>query len=543
VNAGARKLLTAAAQPEEKLPDPVTAPPEAKPPPPKAASKPISAVDAAVTEAYASGRRDKFARAAEALEDSLRRAPGNLVRRKSLAFIYLEKLHSPKQAVPHLEKVVAAAPDDGSWLQMLARAQAASGDKSAAAVTYRRAAEASPRDVWTRYHLGCTLRDLNRKAEAEAAFRQALKLDPKNKYVRRELARAVQASGRTREAAEIARELVREDERDAESHAMLGDIYRSGNDFAAAGTEYQAALASDPAHPIATAGIQELRKQQRTQAKLAFYTFEDTDDLRQTGVFSHVSFFLNSRLQGSVFLNERWFKRPPDETAERFEAGLGLDYRFNGVVQVSAGVSQFKTENLDRETGANIAVYVAPASWVDAWASYRYAEAVNDSYITASEAFTQDILSAGLNLRPFKNVVASVTASTAEYSDGNTRRSALASIGWYVPVVTSPVLRLEYEWLDFDERTPDYSSPENYGRLRPVFELTPKITDWLALEVHGELDYVFDESEWGYGVTVGPRMYAGDWLNVGFMYMKYEIPGGQTTWSGEGFKVDLTYRF
>lgn len=80
--------------------------------------------------------------------------------------------------------------------------------------------------------------------------------------------------------------------------------------------------------------------------------------------------------------------------------------------------------------------------------SYRHAHPVNDSYISASRAFTQNVFAGGINLRPARTVAFSFSASSADYSDGNTRRSALASVAWYLKLPASPVLKLEYEWLD-----------------------------------------------------------------------------------------------
>ncbi len=86
--------------------------------------------------------------------------------------------------------------------------------------------------------------------------------------------------------------------------------------------------------------------------------------------------------------------------------------------------------------------------------SYRHAHPVNDSYISASRAFTQNVFAGGINLRPARTVAFSFSASSADYSDGNTRRSALASVAWYLKLPASPVLKLEYEWLDYDRHTP-----------------------------------------------------------------------------------------
>ena len=536
LNPAARKLLLAEHQPAP-APVPVAAPLPPAPP------KPVHPADAALAAAYASGAAADFQRAAEVLEETLRRTPRDLPLRKALAYLYLDKLHAPAAAVPHFVKVTALAPADGAWWGLLAKAQAEAGDLEGAAASYRHAAQCAPRDVWARYHLACTLRTLGRRAEAETAFREALRLDPKNRYVRREVARCAYDSGQKQEAAAMARELIREDAADADAHALLGDVERTQLDFATAGTEYQAALAAQPAHASALAGVREIRRQQRPEAKLAYYTFDDTDGLRQSGIFTYLSTLLTGRLKASVSINERSFQQEPFATVNRFETGVGVDWRVFSTLQIAAGASQFKTGARAPVFGGNVALYYQPAVFADVWASYRSAEPVNDSYTTASQAFSQSILAAGLNLRPWKAVVLSATASEATYSDDNIRRSALASVSWHVPLPGAPVLRLEYEYLDYERRTSAYSSPDHYARLRPVLELAPRLTGWLKLELHGELSYVFDEEAWGTGYTAGVRLNRGDAFDLGISYLKYAIPGGQTTWSGSGFKVEFAGRF
>lgn len=539
LNSAARKLLLAENKAAKPAPPAATPTPVAPPPAPKR----VAPADAALAAAYTSGRERDFAHAAAVLEAALRRTPGDLRRRKALGYLYLDKLHAPALAIPHLEQVVQAEPGDAAWWQLLARAQAGAGNPEASIQSHRRAAARAPRDVWSRYHLACALRAAGRGPEAESTFREALRIEPKNRYVRRELARCAYVSGNRQEAADLARELVAEDPRDADAHAVLGDVERSQWNFTAAGTEYQAALAADPSHALAQTGIREIRQEQRPEAKLAYYTFDDTDGLRQSGAFSHLSMLLNGRWKASVSVNERWFEQGARGTVNRFEAALGLNYRAFSTLQLAAGVSVFKTEQREEEVGASGALYYQPAKFADGWVSYRSTEPVNDSFTTAELAFSQNILSAGLNLRPAKSVLFSVTASTAEYSDDNTRRSALVSLGWTVPLPASPVLRLEYEWLDYERSTSAYSSPDNYARFRPVLEFSPRLTDWLKLDLHGELSYVFDDEEWGTGVTAGFRVNKGDTIDLGVGYMEYAIPGGQSTWSGRGFKIDLSARF
>jgi len=542
LNASARSLLLSA---EKASASPPPTPPAPTPVPVRAAVtlKPMHPADAAVAKAYLSGRSADFEEAAKILEATLRRSPRDLPRRKILAYLYLDKLRRPDEAISHFKKIVEQAPTDSAWWTLLAGAQETAGDLEGAAASYRHAARCAPHDVWSRYHLACTLRRLGRRTEAESAFRDALTVEPKNRYVRRDLARCVYDGGNQKEAASLAHALVQEDPNDAEAHALLGDIQRSQLNFAAAGQEYQAALAAQPANAIARSGIQEIRRKERPELKVAYYTFDDTDHFRQSGIFSYTSVLLTGKLTASASVNERFFAQDPHPHVDRLETGVGFDYRFFTGLQISAGLSQFKTEEHTAKFEGNVAVYYQPVKFADVWVSYRSADPVNDSYFTASTAFSQSVVSAGLNLRPCKTVAFSATGSEARYSDANIRRAALLSGSWYVPLPASPVVRLEYEWLDYEHQTPLYSSPQDYGRLRPVIELSPKITDWLKIELHGELSYVFDEQQWGYGFTAGLRVNKGDAFELGACYMQYEIPGGQTIWSGNGFKVDCVARF
>ena len=513
---------------------------QAAPPPASAQKMPMTAAERAVALAYQTGKKADFVRAAEALQKALREDPDHLANRKLLAYLQMEKLHDLAAAAVQVEIIARMLPHDSTWLQMLAKAQAAAGDRTAAAETYRRAAERAPKDLWTRYHLGGVLRELGKRKEAEAAFREAYLLDSRNVYVRRELARS---SSSPQEAEALARGLIAEDQRDGEAHVVLGDLGRAQRNFSQARREYEAVLAADPKNSEAAADLADLRKQQRPQTKLVFYDFDDTDDLRQDGIFTYTSALVTGRLTVFAQANERFFKRPAVETIERFEFGAGAEYRFGNFLVVTAGVSDLKSQQHSHQTGGNIAVYVMPFTRLDLWASYRLADPVNDSYFTAREAFVQNIVAGGFEFRPTPSTFARFTATSGDYSDGNTRQDILAGIGWRMPLPTSPVIRLEYEWLNYDEHSSNYSSPQNYGRFRPVLEITPQLTKWLQLELHGELSYVANEHEWGNGFTVGPRIKLGDRLDFGAAYMKYEVPGGQTTWSGEGFKVDLWWRF
>ncbi|MEK0447364.1 MAG: hypothetical protein RLZZ399_2685, partial [Verrucomicrobiota bacterium] len=135
------------------------------------------------------------------------------------------------------------------------------------------------------------------------------------------------------------------------------------------------------------------------------------------------------------------------------------------------------------------------------------------------------------------------TASEGRYSDRNNRRYALASLTWQPALPGKPGLRLETDWLDYAESSPDYSSPAHYGRVRPGVTWEPRLSDSLRLTLLGEVSLVCESRKWGSGVHAGLRWNRGQALDCGVEWMRYEIPGAQSTWSGSGIKVDLRARF
>lgn len=323
---------------------------------------------------------------------------------------------------------------------------------------------------------------------------------------------------------------------------VLGDIYRVDGDLHRARNAYHRALADEQWSPAAHHELAELRKLGAPRVALGYYQFKDTDDFQQSGIFSSLNFFLGGGAKAAAHLN-RWFFEQRSEDMERNDAGVSVDYRLSREIVAAAGVTAFKTESHDPKYGGNLALYLTPAPALNAWVSYRHREPVNDSFLTARDAFTQNIVAGGLNVFPTSLLNLSFTGSTAAYSDGNTRRWALGSVGYTVAPKWNTAVKLEYEWLDFTRRSNGYSSPSNYALLRPVLEMSPRITDWLTLQIRGEVPFVFDEGSWGYGVTIGPRFNIAEAASVTVLYINHEIPGGQTNWSGDGFKIDFSYRF
>jgi hypothetical protein len=279
---------------------------------------------------------------------------------------------------------------------------------------------------------------------------------------------------------------------------LLGDLLRADQELAKATTEYQEALAIEPANAAAQTGLRAIETQQSPLLKLAYYTFEDTVDLQQSGIYSYFSAPITDRLRAFIFANELFFKQPPNETSERFETGFGFNYTINSALQIAAGASRFKTEKPRRRVRRQCRSLLQ--TFLDAgrldFLSLRRAR--QRQLLHGERVLHAGYLLGRTQLPPASLVMASPQREHLRLLDGNTRTSFLASLAYYLRVKTAPVLKLEYEYLNFSDQTPLYSSPDNYTRFRPVLEWTPELTSWLKLECHGELTYVFDEAD---GVT------------------------------------------
>jgi predicted Zn-dependent protease len=223
----------------------------------------LSPLERMVAAAYASKDPALFLQAAHAIEDHLRRNPGDLTNRKALGFMYLEKLDDPRAAIPHLEMVVKSSSTDTDWLQTLAHAYERIGQREVAAYFYWKAAARNSRDVWARYHLARTLKELKRPKDAQAVLGQALAIDPKNNHVRMEMAQLARTGGDDASAALLANEVLRNDPSNGEAHVLRGDIYRSDRNFAQAQADYEAVSQSDPYFPSAQAGLTAMKKHQK----------------------------------------------------------------------------------------------------------------------------------------------------------------------------------------------------------------------------------------------------------------------------------------
>ena len=512
------------------------------------ATRPVGAAQARAKElearAYETKRQEDFEAAAAALEEAARLEPDQLQLRKSLGYLYLERLNSPAKAYPHLREVVRAAPFEG-WEQMLAKAAMATGRTQVAIETYRSVIARDPANVWDRLALAKILAKQDRHREAAELYREALKAEPDNEHVNVAYAEFLLSRGDRSGARTVAEHTLRQHPRSPGAHSVLGELARTDWNFARAREHYAQALESDPHYYTALEGRRLMARSREPALNSTFYQYEDTEGLEQAGIFNTFTLSLTDHLYLDASFNSLWFSN--DElgvsTINRLEEGLALEYRFNKQWSARAGISAFQTEGADDEVGFNAGATWVPNTSFYAYGYYRENDPVNDSIFTVQQSFTQDIIAGGAGFQFWDRWSLSAVASTADYSDGNERRYFKGGLSYMLFKDPLAFLRLEYEVFDYERREPTYSSPPSYDYVRPVFEIEPRFTDWLSAQFRFEVPYVVDEADWGTGLVVGPVVKLGEDFELRGTYIRYDLPGEVAAYSGDGFKVSLIWRF
>lgn len=505
----------------------------------------VARARAAEAKAYESNAPADFRAAGALLESASGAHPDDLSLHRSLGYLYLKKLNDPKRAYPHLEAVYSATPASPGWGDMLAQAAGKTGRTDRQIQVLRELAAAKPADPWTQLSLAKALAADDRNTEAKQAYQQAVRLAPDDEWINLDYAEFLKSTGRLTEARAVTERVTVAHPNSAAARAMIGDLYRSDQDFGRARAEYAAALALDPAYHGAQSGMRDIDRAREPKVESVLFHFSDTDNFDQTGLFNTLSFSLTDRLYGSVSFNPRWFEDKDSTFGQitRYEEEVALEYRFNSQWSARGSATAFQTEDADDQYGLSLSTTWKPTQSSYVYGFHRLNDPVNDSITTVARAFTQDVYGIGLGFQIAPRLSTSAIGTYSRYSDDNERRFAnveLAYLLWKKPQLYA---RLQYELIDYTDNRSTYSSPGWYQTIRPMIDVEPKITDWLSFRIRLEVPYILSEAAWGTGVTAGPVIKIGDRFTLNAAYLQYDIPGDFTNYSGNGFKLECSYRY
>lgn len=158
----------------------------------------------------------------------------------------------PKEALPALEELVTADPQNSVFRQTLARALRQQGQLEPAIRLYREAVALTPMDAEAWYNLAVALQEGGKADEAGQAIREALRRDARRPEAHNTLGIAEAAEGNLEGAEGEFRTALSLDARNARSWNNLGNVLRATNRFDEARQAYEraAAIAPDYADPL-----------------------------------------------------------------------------------------------------------------------------------------------------------------------------------------------------------------------------------------------------------------------------------------------------
>ncbi len=237
--------------------------------------KNVRAMEALSKFAASQGDIDK---AVGLLEKAAAAAPKDLGPRLLEIDLLIARKKEPK-ALAVANGLNDAFPDNIAAMQALARAQWASGDRDAAAATFRRAAGLQPNSAMVQYRLGQVMAGLGRPADARSAYEAATRLDPKFLPAWRAIVLAQSAEHGVDQAIASAQALAGQDPSMADE--LKGDVYFQAKRYAEAESAYAEAAKRRPDRQLAINRWETLNKagdQAAAQAILATWLQSHADD-------------------------------------------------------------------------------------------------------------------------------------------------------------------------------------------------------------------------------------------------------------------------
>lgn len=174
--------------------------------------------------------------------------PSTTLRTTVVALAHLSAAQgNAKDAEDYATQLVDSFPADPESRQLLWEALARQGDFKSAEVEILKAKELSPLDPSIRVSLAQTYAAEKKWPEAQKEFVEAMQLGPYDTMVLGHYCDYLISRDQLPQAVVLARQYVDANPNDANGHILLGALYHKSKDYASAQTEFDRAIALDPA--------------------------------------------------------------------------------------------------------------------------------------------------------------------------------------------------------------------------------------------------------------------------------------------------------
>jgi Flp pilus assembly protein TadD len=506
-----------------------------------------SLADAANTKLHQASSQQDYQQAADLLTKAERLDPKNPDIRKTLGWVYLDKLHRPHEAYPVLAPVAAAHTTDVDILKLYGMACAQTGRLNRAVAAFRRASALKPDDLWIRANLARNLARLGHYHQAEKIYAEILKIEPNNIDARFGLAEIAAWRGRSAGPLDSLQGILKDDPAYADALVLEGDINRWNWDFSQARADYKQALQTVPDDTDATKGLNAADQQADSSLTLKGYYFKDST------LFTRYSAGVDSRvyLADKAYLivgADGWrFTNPGFHNLDSIVGHGGIEYDFNRYVQVTAEGTGFDYDHRDPIPGARLSLKVTPFHGLDIYTVGSYQDPFTTSMPATVEAIKQSSVGNGIDWKIVGPLSFQNSVSVASLSDYNSWWEEKPQLSWHLLSVPSIDIRGQFDHLSYSQYRNNYWSPNDWNTASPVLDISVPVCRQVHLNLDGQMPFVFIEDRFGYIGTGGFTIDITRWCQFTASYIFARIPGtlgpNSVPWSGNGGQASLVFRF
>jgi len=508
------------------------------------AAKRASETDPKLQAAIQANNRIALADAADQLETALQSDPENPAIRKTLGWVYLDKLHWPRKAYPHIKRLAQMHPEDADAQKLLALACSQTGRLHRAVAGFKKVLARDPQDTWMQFNEARTLARLDRRDEAEALYAQILKENPTNFSARFGQAELTAWRGRLAPAESSLRELLREKPGDPEAELLLADIHRWDWDLSEARVEYAQVLQQEPDFYDAQMGQRALREAAGWILGGSVYHFTDNTEFGRSSVEGSLRIPLSDKV---YFLGRGvgWrFTNPGFKDIDRLDGFGGLEIHAAQWFAISGQFGAFSYDHRNTTYGGLALARISPVPDEDFYVSIGAKEPFVSSIVTVAAGLRQDSVGGGCNLLLGNGFFLKGTFQAARITDGNQWLDAKPRLAYQL--LRNPDLHVgvEYEYLSYEEARSTYWTPHDRHVVSPVADFSMDL--WrgiLKVLATAQSPYVFSESKFGVEVQAGPDIRITDRLHLAGSYIYSSVPGDSGAWSGSGWQASLSLIF
>jgi tetratricopeptide (TPR) repeat protein len=479
--------------------------------------------------------------AAALLEAAVKLDPENIDARQTLGWVYLDRLHEPQTAYPHLKIVARRHPDDVNARKLFGLACNQTGHPHQAVVEFRAAAKLKPDDLWIRAQLARSLAHDGKWSEADTLYASILKTDPNNPDALLGEAEIQAWRGSNARPLKTLDQLPA----DAPELDLRGDIHRWNWDLTEARQDYQQALAIETNNYDAENGLAQAEEMGASDLGVKAYQFKDTTHfLREyLEVDGRAHLDDHAYLLGDV---AGWrFTNPGFSHLDRQDAGAGMEFDFARWLQVTAKgtVFDYVQTNNHAYFGGQATAKISPVTGTDIYLSGAYNQPFVSSIATVESAMRQQSVGAGLDTKLVGRFSFQAEAQWARLSDDNKWWEAKPQLSYRLFNVPETFIRVQYDYLNYTDLRTNYWTPQRRSTVGPVLDVSIPFCKAVHIDLDGHAPYVFQEKKWGYQFEGGPVIDFCKWIQAKASYYYSSIPGDQGAWSGQGWQASLQVRF